>query len=413
MRPWTSVSLALTLLAIAPESWGQLSIDNRCKAYRGHNSIEFIAPMPTEEVPVFHGPMPAAWHVILEMALEQDVVMPTRIFEGQYLPSPGISVAVPTDLNGNGTLGDRHPAFPDLVLSMDDDLMVAGVVLPGGTNLASFVELIGSEIEHGGEQSTTVSWIVDAGFTIIDTNGDGATVLFAAVGNARDTVTVTHGFDPVYQPCSLPSTPTTTLFTADWISTIDRDVLTSDGREAFFVGYEVRIPCYFDSSTTPPTPIPLDPIPGPGFGGMVVTGNFPLVPGPGPHPSWPTVYLTFSDDYFDVATGSGVGGGIVTGGTCATIYGVTGPNLAFAFEQASVSAWYGVDGVPNLAPGTVADDQLIYRFTMIGDGMIIDSDILPREMMITATVETECNLFSITNTRVKHKRKIQTPNPNP
>ena len=165
-------------------------------------------------------------------------------------------------------------------------------------------------------------------------------------------------------------------------------------------------------STVPPTPMPLDPIPGPGFAGNMLTGNFPLVPGPGPHPAYPTVYLTFSDDYFDAMTGSAVAGGIVTGGTCATIYGVTGPNLAFTFEQASVSAWFGVDGVPNPAP-VVADDQLIYRFAAIMDGMIFDSDVLPGEMMVTATVETECNLFSITNVRVKHVPTVMTPDPGP
>jgi hypothetical protein len=160
----------------------------------------------------------------------------------------------------------------------------------------------------------------------------------------------------------------------------------------------------------PPTPIPLDPLVGPGPG--VLTGNFPFVPGPGMHPAFPSMYLTFSDDYADIATASFYPGGIVTGGTCATLYGFTGPNLAPTLGQSSVSAWYGVDGIPNFAP-TFADDQLIYRFTGIYDGMIIDTDVLPMEMMVTASIETECNLYSITNVRVKHRPDVVTPDPGP
>lgn len=39
---------------------------------RPQTAIEFIAPMPTEQVPIFHGasPTPESWHVVLEISTE-------------------------------------------------------------------------------------------------------------------------------------------------------------------------------------------------------------------------------------------------------------------------------------------------------------------------------------------------------
>ena len=76
-------------------------------------------------------------------------------------------------------------------------------------------------------------------------------------------------------------------------------------------------------------------------------------------------------------------------------------------------AWYGVNGVPDTTPLGGGDDQLVYRFTMVADGMIFDTDNLPREMLITAAVESTTNCFSITNVRVKHKPNVKTPDPGP
>jgi hypothetical protein len=367
--------------------------------------IEFISPMPTEEVPVFHGAPPQCWHVILEASIEQVAPNFTAVVEGLYLPSPGIAAPLPTDVNGDGIVGDPHPGIPALQLVADDPVVVNGTPLFPGTNLASFFEMIGSEIENGGDQSTTLTWIVTQQFFFVDQNGDGGTNLTATLNGVQDKIFARHGKDPVYAPCSIPSTPTVSIFTPDWISTVDDAILGADLETAFVVGVEVRIPCRFDINTVPPTPFPLDPLPGPGAAGMAMTGNFPNIAGPGPNPFFPTLYVTFSDSYLDVTTGSFVPGGVVTGGTCATIYGVTGPNLAFAFEQSSVSAWYGIDGMIN-----TPDDQLIYRFTMLADGQIFDTDVMPGEMLITATIETECNLFSITNVRVKHRPDVLTPN---
>jgi hypothetical protein len=375
-------------------------------------AIEFISPMPTEEIPVLHMPPPKAWHVILEVAVEQVPGQTTPVREFHSLPSPGLAVVPATDVNGDAVIGDAHPGIPGLVLKMNDDLFVNGTLLPAGTNLASFFEMIGSEIEHGGDQTTMLSWVVTPQFQIIDIDGTKTTTLTATINGQTDTVLARHGVDPKYAPCSIPSTPTVSIFAPDWISTVDSMVNPGDHNTPFFVGVEVRIPCWFNPVTVPPTPTPLDPIPGPGPGTMAFTGNFPLVAGPGGNPAFPTLDVRFSDRYFDFATGSMVPGGVITGGTCATIWGATGGNLAFAFEQSSVDSWYGVDGIPNMAP-VLADDQIIYRFTMIADGAIFDTDALPNEMMITATIETECNLYSITNVRVKHRPIVTTPDPGP
>jgi hypothetical protein len=373
-------------------------------------AVEFISPMFNEEVAVLHNtPMPQSWHVIIEVSMEQSSpASTTAVREGQYILSPGLTVPMATDLNFDAVLGDAHPAMPALTVTMNDGLIAAGTFLPPGTNLASLFEMIGSEIEHVGDQTTMLTWIVTPQFQLIDLNGDMATDLSATVNGVTDVVHFRHGVDPMYMPCSVQSTPTVSIFGPDWISTIDSMVMPGDMQTAFLVGVEVRIPCRFNPGTIPPQPIPFDPLPGPG--GMVMTGNFPGVGGPGGHPAYPTLDVRFSDDYFDAPTGSLVPGGVITGGTCATIWGATGANLAFAFEQASVDAWYGVDGLPNFTP-MPADDQLIYRFTMIGNGTIMDTDALPGEMLITATIETECNVFSITNVRVKHRPDIVTPNP--
>jgi len=406
-RPLLAAALATSLAASASPQI-RITSQRRIPFCPPTTAVEFIAPMPNEEVAVFHGPPPQSWGVILEVALAPTATQPTGVFEGQYIPSPGLAAAVPTDLNGDGVLGDAHPAMPALQVTMDDGIVVNGTFLLPGTNLASLFEMIGSEIEHGGDQTTMLTWVVTPAFMIVDVNADMATNLFATVNGVTDTVHVRHGFDPKYAPCSLQSTPTVSIFGPDWISTVDEMVTPGDGREEFLVGVEVRIPCWFDPATNPPTPTPLDPIPGPG--GMAMTGNFPMVPGPGGHPAYPTLDVRFSDDYFDAPTGSFVPGGVITGGTCATIWGATGANLAFAFEQASVASWFGVDGIANLAP-VLADDQMIYRFTMTGDGTIFDTDALPGEMLITATIETECNVFSITNVRVKHRPDVITTDP--
>jgi hypothetical protein len=78
-----------------------------------------------------------------------------------------------------------------------------------------------------------------------------------------------------------------------------------------------------------------------------------------------------------------------------------------------VHAWYGVNGVIDTTPLGGGDDQLIYRFVMIADGDILDSDALLGEMMITAAIETQTNCFSITNVRVKHRPDVITPDPGP
>ncbi len=74
-------------------------------------------------------------------------------------------------------------------------------------------------------------------------------------------------------------------------------------------------------------------------------------------------------------------------------------------------AWLGVNGVMDTTPAGGGDDQLIYRFVMIADGQIFDTDVLAKEMLITAAIETTSNCFSITNLRVKHRPLVVTPDP--
>ena len=380
---------------------------------RHKTAIEFVAPMPTEEIPLLHGtsPNPESWTVELEIALERTSSPQTVVIEGNYVPSPGLAAALPTDINGDGVLGDPHPAFPALRLFMDDGLLVNGVLLPAGTNLASLIEKVGSEIEHGGRQSTSVSWLVDYQvFTLVDLNGDMATNLGATLNGQGDSVKITHGWDPVYMGVLSSQTPTITITTADWISTVD-DTVSPAGETSFLICVEVRIPCVFDGSTSPPTPIPLDPLFGPCWNGtMACTGNFPRQPGPGFHPMFPGLDVRFSDDYQDTRTGTFVPGGVITGGQCGIIWGSTGASLAYAFENSSVHAWYGVNGVIDTTPQGGGDDQLIYRFTMIVDGTIFDTDVLPGEMLVTAAIESTTNCFSITNARLKHRPNVRTPN---
>jgi hypothetical protein len=382
---------------------------------RSRVALEFIAPMPTEEVPNFHAgsPNPDSWTIVLELSAEQTGPPITRVFEGTFVPAPGAVAMPPTDLNGDALLGDAHPALPALTLTMDDMLVFNGFPIPAGTNLASFFQLIGSEIEHGGGQSTTVTWVLDPQWMIVDLNGDLGTNLTATLFGKTDTVFAKHGFDPKFTGVHSAQTPTISIWTSDWISTVDSFVLPSQATP-FLVCVEARIPCFFDHATNPPTPIPVDPIFGPCWAGaMACTGTFPPMPGPGFNPMFPSLDVRFSDNYFDVKTGSFVPGGTISGGQCGVIWNATGASMAFAFRQSSVHAWYGVNGVPDTTPLGGGDDQLIYRFVMIADGQIFDTDVLPQEMMITAAIETATNCFSITNVRVKHRPDVATPNPVP
>lgn len=378
-------------------------------------AIEFIAPMPSEEVPVFHGPSPNfdSFHIVLELSVEQRPGAITGIWEGPWIPAPGAVVFPPTDVNGDGFMGDPHPAIPGLVLTMDDDLIFNGMLIPAGTNVASMIELIGSEVEHGGDQSTTLTWILDPfQYIVVDINGDFGTNLNTSINAVTDTVFMRHGWDPIFQQNFGSQNPTLSIWTEDWISTVDSDI-PPDLQTHFLVCVEARVPCYFDMATNPPTPVPLDPVFGPCQGGnMACTGNVGIAPGPGFHPMFPSLDVRFSDDYVD-AMGTFVQGGTISGGACGIIWNSTGQNLAYAFSQASVHAWYGVNGIPDTTPGGGGDDQLIYRFVMIADGQIMDSDVLPQEMMITAALETQTNCFSITNVRVKHRPDVITPDPGP
>ena len=405
----------LLLLGLAvPAAAQSFSVLHRIPICRSRTAIEFIAPMPAEEVPNFHpvSPNPESWNIILEIALEQNGPgAGTKVFEGTFIPSPGALAPLPTDVNGDGLMGDPHPAIQGLVLTMDDILVFNGFPIPPGTNLASFFELVGSEIEHGGPQSTTVSWLLDPQWMLADLNGDMGTNLSASINGQTDTVFVKHGLDPVFTGVHSSQTPTLTIWTADWINTVDSDVLPSQ-HTPFLVCIEARIPCFFDHSTLPPTPIPVDPIFGPCWGGaMACTGNFPPLPGPGFHPMFPSLDVRFSDAYLDVKTGSFVPGGTINGGACGNLWNATGGNMAFAFRTSSVHAWYGVNGIPDTGPLGGGDDQLIYRFVMIADGKIFDTDVLPTEMLITAAIEASTNCFSITNLRVKHRPDVSTPNP--
>jgi hypothetical protein len=224
-------------------------------------------------------------------------------------------------------------------------------------------------------------------------------------------VFVKHGFDPKFTGVHSAQNPTLTIWTADWISTVDSFVLPTN-QTPFLVCIEARIPCFFDGSTNPPTPVPVDPIFGPCWGGaMACTGTTPVFPGPGFNPMFPSLDVRFSDSYLDVKTGSFVPGGTISGGQCGVLWNATGGNMAFAFRQASVHAWLGVNGVPDTTPMGGGDDQLIYRFVMIADGQILDTDVMPQEMLITAAIETTTNCFSITDLRVKHRPNVATPNP--
>jgi hypothetical protein len=405
---------SLALLLLSTTASAQLPFVRLPKACRSRIAVEFIAPMPTEEVPNFHAgsPNPEAWTIVLEISAEQIGAPMVKVREGTYLPSPGALALPPTDLNGDAVLGDPHPAIPALKLTMDDFLVFNGFLLPPGTNLASFFELIGSELEHGGGQSITLAWALDPQWMLVDVNGDMGTNLTARILGRTDTVFVRHGFDPKFTGVHSAQNPTLSIWTSDWISTVDSSNLP-DPETPFLVCVEARIPCFFDHSTTPPTPIPVDPIFGPCWGGaMACTGSFPVLPGPGFHPMFPSLDVRFSDTYFDTKTGSFVPGGTISGGACGVLWNATGGNMAFAFRQASVHAWYGVNGVPDTTPLGGGDDQLVYRFVMIADGQILDTDVLPREMLITAAIETTTNCFSITNVRVKHRPDVVTPDPN-
>ena len=407
----TGLAMALGLGSLNAQSISLVDV-KKLKGCGPQLALEFIAPMPGEEWPSLGGGSPDAWNILLELAHEPRSPVGPGIFEGTFFPSPGLAAPLPTDVNADGIPGDPHPAIPNLTLVMDDTLVTGGAALPPGTNLASLIEVIGSELEHGGDQSTTLSWVMDfATYMLIDINGDMGTNLTAKLSSAVDTVFVSHGFGPTFGGVTSIETPTISIMTPDWISTVDSDI-PSSSETPFVVAVEVRIPCWFNFGSTPPTPVPLDPIFGPCQGGtMACTGNFPPMPGPGFHPAFPSLDVRFSDDYFDMKTGTFVPGGVITGGTCGVIWGSTGASLAYSFQQASVHAWYGVNGVPDTTPLGGGDDQLIYRFVMNADGIVIDTDNLPEEMMITAAIESSTNCFSITNVRVKHRPDVVTRNP--
>jgi hypothetical protein len=408
---------ALAALAAAAPLGAQIGVSQLAQlaVCRSRVALEFIAPMPTEEVPSLPGPTPnpESWTIVLELSAEQTGPPITRVFEGTYIPAPGAVPVPPTDLNGDAILGDAHPALPALTLTMDDVLVFNGFPIPAGTNLASLIQLIGSEIEHGGGQSTTVTWVIDPPSMLVDLNGDMGTNLTATLFGKTDTVFVKHGLDPKFTGVHSAQNPTLSIWTSDWISTVDSFNLPQV-ETPFLVCVEARIPCFFDHATVPPTPVPVDPIFGPCWAGaMACTGTFPPFPGPGFNPMFPSLDVRFSDAYLDTKTGSFVPGGTISGGQCGVIWNATGGSMAFAFRQASVHAWYGVNGIPDTGPMGGGDDQLIYRFVMIADGQIIDTDVLPREMLITAALETTTNCFSITNVRVKHRPDVVTPNPLP
>jgi hypothetical protein len=409
--------LVLALVfALAPALDAQISFAKLTDIATGCQSriaVEFISPTLTEQVPNKHpvSPNPDSWTIVLELSVSQDGPPITKVLEGSYVPAPGAAVLPPTDLNGDAVLGDPHPAIPALRLVMDDMLIFNGFPIPAGTNLASLFQLIGSEIEHGGGQTTTVTWVLDPQCMLVDLNGDLGTNLTATLYGKTDNVFVKHGFDPKYTGVHSAQTPTIAIWTSDWISTVDAMVMPVH-ETPFLVCVEVRIPCFFDHSTVPPTPIPVDPIFGPCWAGaMACTGTFPPFPGPGFHPMFPSLDVRFSDSYLDTKTGSFVPGGTISGGQCGVIWNATGGNLAFAFRQSSVHAWFGVNGIPDTTPMGGGDDQLIYRFVMPADGQIFDTDVWPREMLITAAIETTTNCYSITNVRVKHRPDVVTPNP--
>ena len=411
----TRVPSALLVTALVlPLSAQVVTQKTRLATCRSRIAVEFIAPMVTEEVPNFHpvSPHPDSWTIVLEISAEQQGPPLARVLEGAYIPAPGAIPMPPTDVNGDTVIGDRHPAIPALVLTMDDTLAFTGFPLPPGTNLASFFQLIGSEIEHGGGQSITLTWVLDPAFMIFDMNGDMGTNLTARFLGQTDTVFVKHGFDPKFTGVHSAQNPTLSIWTSDWISTVDSAVMP-EPETPFMVCVEARIPCFFDHTTIPPTPVPVDPIFGPCWGGaMMCTGTFPFLGGPGPHPMFPTLDVRFSDTYHDVKTNSFVPGGTISGGACGVIWNATGGNLAFAFRQSSVHAWYGPNGVLDTTPfGGGGDDQMIYRFVMLAEGQIFDTDVLPTEMMISAALGTTTNAFSITNVRVKHRPDVVTPNP--
>jgi hypothetical protein len=138
-------------------------------------------------------------------------------------------------------------------------------------------------------------------------------------------VFVKHGFDPKYTGVHSAQNPTISIWTEDWISTVDSFNLPQT-ETPFLVCVEARIPCFFDTSTVPPTPVPVDPFFGPCWGGaMACTGTFPPIAGPGPNPMFP-LDVRFSDSYLDTKTGTFVPGGTISGGQCGALWNATGAN---------------------------------------------------------------------------------------
>ena len=80
----------------------------------------------------------------------------------------------------------------------------------------SVLELIGSEIEHGGSQSTTVSWLLDPQYFFVDSNGDMGTTLIAMLNGETDTVFFRHGWDLKYMGVLSSQTPTISIGACEW-----------------------------------------------------------------------------------------------------------------------------------------------------------------------------------------------------
>lgn len=377
-------------------------------------SIEFISPMFTEFIPNAPGsPMGDCWEVVIEASINQARVWPRiGVFESFNQFPPGLMNPIPTDVNGDGIMGDPNPFFPDLIVTCDEPWIVLGMAVPPGINLASLFHKAGSEKELDGTQTTTFAMTVDPMIaTITDTNGDNMAILKSTIRNATDWVQFQLGmFTGNYGPGLTPETPTISFFTPDWISTVSADELTE-----WALGIEVRIPCFSDGVNA----WAFDPLPGPfmpviGAMTQIQTGFsvFPGMPGM-PNPNFPTLAVVFSDDFMDVNSGNMFLGGTISGcmgGNPATLR-VTGQNLATLIQEVGVTWWFGVNGVPDAPQSLTSDDELIYRFVMIVRGHIQDTDVLPNEMIATAGIVTTGGLSSISNVRIKHDHGVFTPDP--
>ncbi|MFH1998450.1 MAG: hypothetical protein ABIK28_02165 [Planctomycetota bacterium] len=381
-------------------------------------TVEFISPVVTEFVPNAPGaPLGDCWEVIIEASINQSLNWPRiGVMESFNFTPPGLMGPLPTDVNGDAIMGDPNPFFPDLFVSLDEPFQVAGVIIPAGTNLASLFHKAGSEKELDATQTTTFAMTVDPQFmVVIDTNGDNMATLFTKLKSATDSVRFQFGmFTGNFGAFEPAETPTISFFTPDWISTVSMDGMTQ-----WALGIEVRIQAEIQGLNA----LAYDPLPGPfmpmiGMMSQIQTG-FSIFPGmPGmPNPNYPTLVLVFSDDFMDLGSGMIFTGGTINGcigGNPANLR-VTGQNLATLIQEVGVTWWYGVDGLPDnpFGPEIKKDDQLIYRFVFLVNGHIMDTDVLPNEMMATAGIVTYQGLSSVTNVRIKHSGQIMTPDPQP